>query len=436
MTIIMKKIFLLFAMLFAMCAQVSAQAIKGDMNDDYILDVADINELISTILGQQVVTHIDGMGNENYNVIVAGTWYDTPAKKFLLNADGTTDYPNAKTFKYIPGFRCILFFDEQGKPCGVFNDVSLKGGILVVTPFRSDVPIRFTSQPVQLVTSITLSSSELHMSRGEERLLTATVLPENASNKKVTWTVDNPAVARVANNVVYAVANGETVITCSATDGSGVVATCKVVVGTRHEYVDLGLPSGVLWATCNIGAEKPEDIGMYFPWGEIKGYAKGENHWFIWDYYKWCRGSKTIITRYCTNSGYGEVDYIYELLAEDDAATVIWGKDWRMPTSQDISDLCNSEYTTSEWVTVNGVKGRMITSRINGNSIFMPAGGRRFDSETGFVGENGNYWSSSVVGSMPCAADLLDFSAARMTRGTGDRCRGLTIRPVRVVKAQ
>ena len=432
----MKKIFLLFALLSAVCTQMSAQAIKGDMNDDYILDVADINELISTILGQQMVTHIDGMGNENYNVIVAGTWYDTPAKKFVLNADGTTDYPNAKTFKYIPGFRCILFFDEQGKPCGVFNDVSLKDGILVATPFRTDKPIRFTSSPVQLVTSITLSSSELHMSRGEERLLTATVLPENASNKKVTWTVDNPNVARVANNVVYAVANGETVITCSATDGSGVVATCKVVVGTRHEYVDLGLPSGMLWATCNIGAERPEDIGMYFAWGDIKGYAKSENHWFTWDYYKWCRGSETSMTKYCTSSGYGQVDFIVELLPEDDAATAIWGKEWRMPTSQDFRELCNSEYTTSEWLTVNGVKGRMITSNVNGNSIFMPAGGRRYNAEIGFMEEEGNYWSSSLIYHLSAGAEFFDINATRMTQSLGPRYMGLTIRPVRVVKAQ
>lgn len=436
MTIIMKKIFLLFAMLFAMCAQVSAQAIKGDMNDDYILDVADINELISTILGQQMVTHIDGMGNENYNVIVAGTWYDTPAKKFVLNADGTTDYPNAKTFKYIPGFRCILFFDEQGKPCGVFNDVSLKGGILVVTPFRSDVPIRFTSQPVQLVTSITLSSLELHMSRGEERLLTATVLPENASNKKVTWTVDNPNVARVANNVVYAVADGEAIITCTAADGSDVKATCKVVVGTRHEYVDLGLPSGVLWATCNIGAERPEDIGMYFAWGDIKGYAKSENHWFTWDYYKWCRGTETSMTKYCTNIGWGQPDLIVELLPEDDAATAIWGKEWRMPTEQDFSELCNSEYTTSMWTTVNGVKGRLITSMINGNSIFMPAGGRRYNAEIVFMEEKGNYWSSSLIYLLSAGAWFFDTDATKMTYGLEYRYMGMCVRPVRAVKAQ
>lgn len=432
----MKKILLLFVMLCAMCTQVSAQAIKGDMNGDCILDVTDINEMISTILDKIPKAYVSNSDHAKVNVLVSGTWYDTPAKKFVLNANGTTDYPEAVTFRYIPTYQCILFFDKQGNISTVFKVVSLQDGMMVVIPFGTEEQIRLTSEPVQLVTSITLAPSALHMAPGEKRTITATVLPEDASNKKVTWSVSNPAVARVTNNVVEAVANGEAVVTCSATDGSGVVATCKVVVGTRHEYVDLGLPSGVLWATCNIGAEKPEDISMYFAWGDIKGYAKGENHWFIWDYYKWCRGSKTIITRYCTNSGYGEVDYIYELLAEDDAATVIWGKDWRMPTSQDISDLCNSEYTTSEWVTVNGVKGRMITSRINGNSIFMPAGGRRFDSETGFVGENGNYWSSSVVGSMPCAADLLDFSAARMTRGTGDRCRGLTIRPVRAVKTE
>lgn len=432
----MKKILLLFVMLCAVCTQVSAQAIKGDMNGDCILDVTDINEMISTILEKLPIRYVSASDHASVNQLVSGTWYDTPAKKFVLNANGTTDYPEAVTFRYIPTYQCILFFDKQGNISTVFKVVSLQDGMLVVMPFGKEELIKLTSQPVQLVQSITLSSSALHMSRGEERLLTATVLPENASNKKVTWTVDNPNVARVANNVVYAVANGEAVITCSATDGSGVVATCKVVVGTRHEYVDLGLPSGVLWATCNIGAEKPEDIGMYFAWGDIKGYAKNENHWFTWDYYKWCRGTETSMTKYCTNIGWGQPDLIVELLPEDDAATAIWGKEWRMPTEQDFSELCNSEYTTSMWTTVNGVKGRLITSMINGNSIFMPAGGRRYNAEIVFMEEKGNYWSSSLIYLLSAGAWFFDTDATKMTYGLEYRYMGMCVRPVRVKKTE
>ena len=179
------------------------------------------------------------------------------------------------------------------------------------------------------------------MSQGEERLLTATVSPENASNKKVTWTVDNPNVARVANNVVYAVADGEAIITCTAADGSDVKATCKVVVGVTHEYVDLGLPSGVLWATCNVGTEDPFSYGDFFAWGETVPQLDKQ---YGWDSYKWCEGSASSITKYMTKSSKYQVDNKTELEREDDAAHVNWGGQWRMPTRAELCELLDKCY--------------------------------------------------------------------------------------------
>jgi hypothetical protein len=163
------------------------------------------------------------------------------------------------------------------------------------------------------------------------------------------------------------------------------------------EGVDLGLPSGTKWANMNIGAEKPEESGLFFAWGDTEGYDSdtSDGHDFSINSYKW-GASYHSMQKYCNNSNYGTVDGKTTLDAEDDAAAVIWRGDWRMPTREEIQELCNNNYTTSEWTTVNGVYGRCFTSKTNGNSIFLPAAGYRRDAELYGHGSYGNYWSSSL----------------------------------------
>ena len=162
-----------------------------------------------------------------------------------------------------------------------------------------------------------------------------------------------------------------------------------------HEYVDLGLPSGTLWATCNIGATSPEDYGDYFAWGETSGYNSGKTT-FNWSTYKYCNGSYTTMTKYCTSSSYGTVDNKTELELSDDAAYVNWGSNWRMPSYDQIAELINSSYTTTTWTTVNGVYGRKITSKSNGNSIFLPAAGVHNETSLRYAGSGGYYWSRTL----------------------------------------
>ena len=224
------------------------------------------------------------------------------------------------------------------------------------------------------------------------------------------------------------------------TDVSDINIVINIILGKdveeEHEYVDLGLPSGTLWATCNVGAEKPEDYGLYFAWGDTIGYAKDESHGFTWADYKWCNGSYDRMTKYCTSSSYGKVDNKTALDPEDDAATANWGTGWRMPTEQELIDLYNSNYTTTEWVTVNGVKGRKITSKSNGNSIFLPAAGNRNGSSFGGWRSYGYYWSSSLRTNDCTHACDLNFNSGGIDWGYNNRSYGRSVRAVRVEKAK
>lgn len=155
-----------------------------------------------------------------------------------------------------------------------------------------------------------------------------------------------------------------------------------------YEYVDLGLPSGLKWATMNVGATKPEESGDYFAWGETEPKTD-----YSWSTYKWCNGSYDTKTKYNTSSSYGTVDNKTVLDPEDDAANVNWGGSWRMPTAEECNELINN--CTWTWTTENGVKGSKLTGP-NGKSIFLPAAGDRESTGLFFAGSFGYYWSSSL----------------------------------------
>ena len=177
--------------------------------------------------------------------------------------------------------------------------------------------------------------------------------------------------------------------------------------GSSHEYVDLGLPSGLLWATCNIGADSPQDYGDYFAWGETQ-----TKYTYDWSTYQYCNGSGSTLTKYCNNSCYGYngfIDNLTILLPEDDVATANWGTGWRMPTKEEWIELYYN--TASIWTTQNGVNGRLFTAS-NGNSLFLPAAGYRFDTSCfADVGRYGFYWSSSLNTDSPSQAWFLDFNS-------------------------
>ena len=194
-----------------------------------------------------------------------------------------------------------------------------------------------------------------------------------------------------------------------------------------HTYVDLGLPSGTLWATCNVGATTPEGYGDYFAWGETQ-----TKDIYNWSTYRYSNGDSHQLTKYCNNSSYGYngfTDNLTTLLPGDDAATANWGNGWCMPTRAQWEELYQN--TTNSWTTQNGVNGRLFTAA-NGNSLFLPAAGYRWDSGLGGAGSDGLYWSRSLGTDYPDDAwGLLFHSDGCDVSSYCLRYDGFSVRPVR-----
>lgn len=201
------------------------------------------------------------------------------------------------------------------------------------------------------------------------------------------------------------------------------------VIEFDHDFVDLGLPSGTLWATCNVGAETPEDCGDYFSWGETD-----PKEMYDWKQYRYatCEDDRFVLTKYCTdpNIGFGGfVDGIAVLEPMDDAARSNWGEGWRMPTKEEFEEL--NQETTYKWTTWNGVEGRLLTGP-NGNSIFFPATGFYLDDGLICTGL-GIYWSSSLQTVSQVSAWSLHFDYENChVCATYERSRGHCVRAVRV----
>ncbi len=339
---------------------------------------------------------------------------------------------------------------------------------------------------------ITLDKHEAKLLPNHALTITPTMSPLSTELKV---TVSNPevAAARLVNGVVQVVGltEGSTMIVVSSTDGQAVPDSCMVTVYTEcgdvncdgyvtigdvtalidyllggevgtfsamnadtnrngsvsiadvtslidyllsgywpwwePEYVDLGLPSGTLWATCNVGASSPEEYGDYFAWGETE-----PKDYYEWSTYKWCNGSETTMTKYCTKSSYGYngfVDNKTELDSEDDAAYVNWGPSWRMPTTEQQQELINN--CSSVWTTQNGVNGRLFTGP-NGNSLFLPAAGYCWNESLYGVGSHGDYWSRTLFSSYPGLAYYLSFSSGDVRWSYYYRGSGHAVRAVRV----
>ena len=210
----------------------------------------------------------------------------------------------------------------------------------------------------------------------------------------------------------------------------------------KPDPVDLGL--SVKWASCNLGATKPEEFGDFYAWGETEPYYISESNtyynartWkagkedgYSWYSYKWCKGSGSLLTKYCldANSGYnGFIDGKTVLDSEDDAAYVNLGGNWRLPTKAEQDEL--REKCNWEWTSINGIDGYQVTGT-NGNSIFLPAAGLYSYQQLVLGYTDGAYWTSSLDTDYSNDSAFFSFSSKRVECGRYDRCNGLPIRPV------
>lgn len=295
------------------------------------------------------------------------------------------------------------------------------------------------------VESISLDRQSLAVSIGEPAILNAIIIPDGASLQYIHWSSNNEHIAAVSvgNGRVVGCSAGSATITAKSENG-GYTAKCQVTVKSPSypvpEAIDLGLPSGLKWASFNLGASKPEEFGVYFAWGET-----WPNGTYSHAAYSLCDGDLTKLKKYVLYSEHGTVDNLTTLEASDDAAAVILKGSWRMPTKDDFQELLdNCDCVAAR---VNGVPGYQFTSKMNGKSLFLPAAGAGYNyMDSGLSAESAGkyitYWSSSLTTQDPGyrQPDNLAICLAGYGAETGkmmpelktqnSRSSGMTIRPV------
>ena len=335
----------------------------------------------------------------------------TLQKDLTVNLVATVlpDNANVKTVIWTSSDSSVATVDQDG----FVTAISAGTATITVTTSDGGRTATCTVTVVVPVTDISLNKTRTTLPVGATESLTATITPSNATDKSVTWFSSNTNVATVTDSgIVSAKAAGSATITVTTNDG-GKCATCSVTVvqcdgeDNGHYYVDLDLPSGLRWAICNVGTDRPEGYGNYFAWGETE--PKSEYKWIT---YKFCNGSSTTLTKYNSVIDYGSVDNKVTLELADDAARANWQGKWRMPTKEEFDELINSSNCTTETVHQNNVYGIKITSKKNGNSIFIPGA---------------YYWSSSLYSGYQAWYFFTDCSVLG-----ADRDRGFIVRPVTV----
>ena len=346
-------------------------------------------------------------------------------KPTVLPADATN-----KSITWTVDNNTVATVDSTGKVTAVGN------GTATITATTNDQGFKATCAIVvdQLVTGITLDNASISLSEGQEQTLIANISPDYAVDKTVTWTTSNASIAQVDDDgKVTAISEGKATITVTSNDGSGLSASCNVIVSypCPEGAVDLGLTINgfkIYWSKYNLGenglVSSPEEFGAYYSWGETE--AKNDN--YNWTNYKWCNGTYQTLTKYNSDYLFGTVvDKKTVLDADDDAARKKLGGRWRIPTVEEwtaLRDSCSRVYTTH-----NGVYGMLFTAP-NGNSIFIPAADNKGAPRWTIEDPAGNYWTTSLS-AIPYLASAFYFNSKGGTNiSSVERGFGLPIRPV------
>lgn len=236
-------------------------------------------------------------------------------------------------------------------------------------------------------------------------------------------------------------------------DSSGGTKLVAIKIPFTKFYVDLGLPSGLKWAVCNLGAAKPEDFGDYYAWGETEPYysslspltwKEGKTDGYTWKSYPWASTVivSTVLSKYTANkdnfAASGTADGLTVLEAADDAATVSHGITYRMPTKENFEELANTDNCNWEWTSdynSTGIGGYTVTSKKEGytsQKIFLPASGYRSGTNFNANGVIGYYWSSSLSSDDPLKGYILYIRSSPFKTDRYNRFTGCSVRPVKV----
>ena len=287
---------------------------------------------------------------------------------------------------------------------------------------RADCSV-LVKKKVVPVASVSISPENLNMYVGDSEQLTCEVLPKDADDKTVTWSSSDSSVASVSETgVVVAKSEGNATITVTTHDGN-YSASCQVAVTeaqtvTGLEAVDLGLPSGTKWANMNLGATKPEEYGDYYAWGESdpkNSYSENTYKWFL--------------KKYNYLKGHGVIDYKMVLDYEDDAAFNTLGEKWYIPTMEQYEEL--KKHCSISFITNNDAQGCLFTSNLNGNSVFFPAGGYKYEAQIEHFQNRGFYLSRECYSySLYYGVEICVDNNKILWTSLGSRYSGASIRPV------
>ena len=407
---------------------------------------------------QNILDGLNGMADSDYAALLVSYWSDAynPPQHFAFCSDseltaamdenwssaryvGTLYFPdksvtaeiNSNLYDIDDGFRAAL--DAQTQESIEYIDTPAIVEKCIVSHIGSHAyeNVYYTVENGQAIKHVdtfitydceatTVIYTKVELSSGS----TSTVLGDvdgdgTVSVTDVVWIV-NHILGVNDNNFIAANAdiNGDGEI-----DINDVMATVSIILkgevvnicpDDNHPHmIDLGLPSGTKWACCNVGAEKPEDYGGYYAWGETE-----EKDVYHWTTYIHCDGSKNT----CHDLGSDIAGTQY------DVAHVKWGGSWVMPTDEQRKELADN--CRQEWTTLNDVNGRKFTSKINGNCIFLPAAGYRYNSGLNNNGGNGSYWTATQYSRYAYQAYSLTFSTSSSGYNTQGRDEGQSVRPV------
>lgn len=335
---------------------------------------------------QSISLYSEEYGNLTDNTVITLTKGEATQVKAILTPDDATD---TVTWTSYP--ETVVSVDQTG----LIQAIGGGEGYILVRA-GDLMPKRLRVSVVVPTESISLDISSKTIKQYEEIVLNATILPEDATDKSILWSSSNTSVATVDKNGKVSGGPQEGSATITASAGS-LSASCEITVTSCYDPVDLGL--SVEWASFNVGANKPEEIGNFYAWGETTTKTKyNAQHYKFYEWYDY--NTRYWITKYNDNPNSGHVDNKTVLEAEDDAARANWGGNWRIPTKAEFEEILNPNNCSWTWTIVNGQDGYEVKSKINGNSIFLPAAGHMIGNDHANYNcgyDFGAYWSANLI---------------------------------------